>query len=327
MAHVSKRMRVRGLAALVIAAAAACAHAQAYPTKPVRFVIGFSPGGPSDILTRLVGSRLSEGLGQPFLFDNRPGAGGNIAGEIVAKSPSDGHTLLMGNNSILATNAALYKNIAFDPVKDFEPVALVAAQPNVLVVHPSVPVHTVKQLVALAKARPGELNYASSGSGAAAHLSAELFKAMTGTQMVHVPYKGAAPALADVLTGQCQLIFATSLSVQPHIRSGRLRALAVTTAHRARAYPELPTVAEAGVPGFEANTWHGIVVPARTPAAVLGRLNAEINRVLQAPEVRARIEGLGGEILGGTPSEFAAYIQREIPKWTKVIRDSGARAE
>ena len=317
----------RGSAALLLAAAASLACAQTYPAKPVRFVIGFSPGGPSDILTRLVGTKLSEGLGQPFVFDNRPGAGGNIAGEITAKSPPDGYTILMGNNSILATNQSLYKNMGFDPVRDLEPVALIAAQPNILVVHPSVPVKSVKELIALARARPNELNYASSGSGAAAHLSAELFKSMTHTQMVHVPYKGAAPALTDVLAGHCQLMFATSLSVQPYIKSGRLRPLAVTTAKRARGNPELPTVAEAGVPGFEANTWHGIVAPARTPQAIVSRLNAEVNKVLHMPNVRDRIEGLGGEILGGTPQEFAAYVKAEIPKWAKVVKDSGARAE
>lgn len=321
------RAPVRLLAAALLTAAAGLAGAQNYPSKTVRFVIGFSPGGPSDILTRLVGTNLSAAMGQPFVFDNRPGAGGNVAGEIVAKAPADGYTILMGNNSILATNAVLYKNMAFDPVKDLEPVALIASQPNILVVHPSLPVKTVKELIALAKSRPGQLNYASSGSGAAAHLSAELFKSMTGVQMVHVPYKGAAPALADVLAGQCQLIFATSLSVQPFIRSGRLRPLAVTTARRARANPELPTVAEAGVPGFEANTWHGIVAPSHTPAAIITRLNAEVNEVLRKPDVSQRIESLGGEIIGGTPQEFAAYIQREIPKWTKVVKASGARAD
>jgi tripartite-type tricarboxylate transporter receptor subunit TctC len=315
------------LAAAALLAASGAACAQPYPSKAVRFVIGFSPGGPSDILTRLVGTNLSHRLGQPFVFDNRPGAGGNIAGEIVAKSPPDGYTILMGNNSILATNAALYKDMKFDPVKDFVPIALIAQQPNILVVHPSLPVHSVKELIALARAKPNALNYASSGSGAAAHLSAELFKSMTHTQMVHVPFKGAAPALTDVLAGNCQLIFATSLSVQPYIRSGRLRALAVTTAKRARGNPELPTVAEAGVPGFEANTWHGIVAPAHTPQPIVDRLNADINHVLQQPDVRNRIESLGGEILGGTQQQFVAYIQKEIPKWTKVVKESGARAE
>lgn len=315
------------LCALVLTAAAHDASAQAYPVKPVRFVIAFSPGGPSDILTRLVGTKLAEATGQSFVFENRPGAGGNVAGEVVAKAPPDGYTLLMGNNSILATNASLYRKMNFDPVKDFAPVALIASQPNILVVHPSLPVKSVKELVVLAKSRPGQLNYASSGSGAAAHMAAELFKSMTHVDMVHIPYKGAGPALLDMLTGQCQVMFATALSVQPHLQSGRLRPLAVTTAKRSPTFPDLPTVAEAGVPGFEAVTWHGVVVPAGTPQAVIGRLNAEINKILQTPDIRDRLTHQGAEIIGGTPQQFAAYIQAEIPKWAKVIRDSGARAD
>jgi tripartite-type tricarboxylate transporter receptor subunit TctC len=303
------------------------ALAQEYPVKPVRFVIAFSPGGPSDILTRLIGTKLAESLGQPFIFDNRPGAGGNVAGEIVAKSPPDGYTLLMGNNSILATNASLYKNMSFDPIRDLAPVALLASQPNILVVHPSVPVRSVKELIAFAKARPGQLNYASSGSGAAAHLAAELFKSMTGVSMVHIPYKGASPALVDVLAGQCQVMFATALSVQPYLQSQRLRPLAVSTAKRSRIMPELPTVAEAGVPGFEATTWHGVVSTGGTPAAVIAKLNAEINRVLKQPDVNTTLTRQGAEVLGGTPQQFAAYIQAEIPKWAKVVKASGARPD
>ncbi len=293
----------------------------------MRFVIAFAPGGQSDILTRLLGGKLAESLGQPFVFDNRPGAGGNIAGEITAKSPADGYTLLMGNNSILATNAALYKNMGFDPVKDLAPVTLVASQPNILVVHPSVPAKSVKELVAYAKAQSGKLNYASSGSGAAAHLAAELFKSMTGIAMTHVPYKGAGPALIDVLAGQCQVMFATALSVQPYLQSNRLRPLAVSTARRMPTMPELPTVAEAGVPGFEATTWHGVVAPAGTPPAVIAKLHAEISRILRTPDVSARLSAQGAEIIGGAPPVFAAYIQNEIPKWTKVIKNSGARAD
>ncbi len=225
------------------------AAAQQYPTKPVRFVIAFPPGGPSDILTRLVGTKLSELIGQPVVFDNRPGAGGNVAGEVAAKSPPDGYTLLMGNNSILAANATLYKSMNFDPVKDLAPVVLVASQPNILVVHPSLPVKSVKELIALARARPGQLNYASSGSGAAAHMAAELFKAMTKTSMVHIPYKGAGPALIDMLAGQCQGMCATAVSVVPYLKPERLRPLAVSTAKRSSDLPELPTGAVAGVPG------------------------------------------------------------------------------
>jgi tripartite-type tricarboxylate transporter receptor subunit TctC len=314
-------------AAAVYLMIAAPVPAQDYPVKPVRFVIAFSPGGPSDILTRLIGSKLSESLGQPFIFDNRPGAGGNVAGEIVAKSPADGYTLLMGNNSILATNASLYKNMSFDPVKDLAPVALLASQPNILVVHPSVPVKSVKELIAFAKAHPGQLNYASSGSGAAAHLAAELFKSMAGVSMVHIPYKGASPALVDMLAGQCQVMFATALSVQPYLQSNRLRPLAVSTAKRSRMMPQLPTVAEAGVPGFEATTWHGIVSTGGTPAAVINKLNAEINRILKLPDVNSTLTRQGAEVLGGTSQEFAAYVKAEIPKWTKVVKESGARPD
>src|SRR3954470_11443878 len=234
--------------------------------QSVRFVVGFTPGGPSDILARALGAKLTETLGQPVVVENRPGAGGNLAAEVVAKSPPDGNTWLLGNNSILATNQALYSHLGYDPVKDFAPVALVAIQPNILVVNPSLPVGSVRELIAYAKQNPGRLNYASSGAGAAAHLAGELFKAMTGVDMVHVPYKGAQPALTDVIGGQAQLMFATSASVIPYIKAGRLRALAVTTARRSASVPDLPTVAEAGVPGFEAITWHGVVVPAATPA-------------------------------------------------------------
>src|SRR3954463_425444 len=232
---------------LCLALAACPAMAQS-----VRFVVGFTPGGPSDILARALGAKLSETLGQPVVVENRPGAGGNLAAEAVAKSAPDGNTWLLGNNSILATNAALYSHLGYDPVKDFAPVALVAIQPNILVVHPSVPARSVAELITYAKTHPGKLNYASSGAGAAAHLAGELFKAMTGVEMVHVPYKGAQPALTDVIAGQCQLMFATSASVIPFIKSGRLRALAVTTAKRSSSVPELPTISEAGVPGFEA---------------------------------------------------------------------------
>ena len=318
---------VAGALAGVISSVAAPLCAQDYPVKPVRFVIAFSQGGPSDILTRLIGTKLSEGRGQTFIFDNRPGAGGNVAGEIVAKAPPAGYTLLRGNNSSLATNASLYRNMSFDPVKELAPIALLASQPNILVVHPSLPVRSVKELIAFAKSRPGELNYASSGSGAAAHLAAELFKSMAGVSLVHIPYKGASPALVDMLAGQCQVIFATALSVQPHLQSHRLRPLAVSTAKRARIMPNLPTVAEAGVPGFEATTWHGVVATGGTAPAVINRLNTEINRILRQPDVNSTLTKQGAEVLGGTPQEFSAYIRAEIPKWAKVVKDSGARPD
>ena len=295
--------------------------------QSVRFVVGFTPGGPSDILARALGAKLTETLGQPVIVENRPGAGGNLAAETVAKSAPDGNTWLLGNNSILATNAALYSHLGYDPVKDFVPVALVAIQPNILVVHPSVPARSVTELIAYAKAHPGQLNYASTGAGVAAHLSAELFKAMAGVDMVHVPYKGAQPALTDVIAGQCQLMFATSASVIPYIKAGRLRALAVTTSSRSPSLPDLPTVAEAGVPGFESITWHGVVVPSATPAATVERLNRAINAALAQRDLLERLNGLGAEGAPGTPQDFATYIAREIPKWTKVVKDSGAKAD
>ena len=300
---------------------------QAYPARPVRLVLGFPPGGASDTMARVVGTRLSENLGQPVVIDNRPGAGGNIAAEIVARSAPDGYTLLLGNNAILAVNVSLYSKIAFDPVKDFAPVVLVASQPNILAVHPSVPANSVKELVALAKSKPGRLNYASPGVGTTGHLAAELFKRMAGVDMVIVPFKGGGPAVVAVLTGECQFIFATSLSVQPHIKSGKVKALAVTTAKRSVSFPELPTVAEAGVPGFDAIAWHGVVAPARTPQKVIARLNGDFNKVLQMPDMRERLTTLGAEIIGGAPKELTEYMRVEIPRWAKVIKESGARID
>jgi tripartite-type tricarboxylate transporter receptor subunit TctC len=312
---------------LVVLLALASASAGAFPEKPVRFVVGFTPGGPSDILARAVGQKLAERWGQQVVIENRPGAGGNLAAEVVAKSAADGYTWLLGNNSILATNQSLYKKLSYDPVKDFAPVALVAVQPNILVVHPEVPARSVSDLILLAKQSPGKLNYASSGAGAAAHLAGELFKTMAGVDIVHVPYKGAQPALTDVVAGQVQLMFATSASVIPYLKQGRLRALAVTTPKRSPSVPELPTVSEAGLAGFEATTWHGVVVPSATPAALVQKLNQDINGVLKEKDLSERLGGLGAEVLSGTPKDFADYIAREIPKWTKVVKDSGAKAD
>jgi len=310
-----------------LAGLCASAPAQDYPSKPLRFIAPNLPGGPTDILARLISQKLSESLGQPVVVENRAGAAGNIGTEVAAKSPPDGYTLLSGNVATFGANVSLYKRLGFDPIKDFEPVVLVATQPNILVVHPSLPVTSVKDLITLARSRPGQLNYSGSGMGAVAHLAAELFKTMTGTHIVHISYKSAAPALIDLIAGQTQLMFATALSVQPHLQAKRLRPLAVTTPQRARAFRELPTVAEAGVPGFAATTWHGVLVPAGTPAGIVNKLNAEINRLLQLPDVRDRLGTLGAEIVGGTPREFADHIQREIPKWAKVIKDANIRLD
>jgi tripartite-type tricarboxylate transporter receptor subunit TctC len=298
-----------------------------YPVKPIRFVLGFAPGGASDTMARAIGTRLSEGLGQPVVIDNRAGAGGNIAAEIVARSVPDGYTMLLGNNGILAVNVSLYSKLAFDPVKDFAPVVLIASQPNVLVVHPAVTAGSVKELIALARAKPGQLNYASPGNGTTGHLAGELFKRMAGVSYTIIPFKGGGPAALAMLSGETQFTFATALSVQGHIKSGKLRALAVTTAKRSASFPELPTVAEAGVPGFDAITWHGVVVPARTPQAAVARLNSEFNKLLQTADMRERLIALGSEVIGGEPKQLTQYMLAEIPRWAKVIKESGAKPD
>jgi tripartite-type tricarboxylate transporter receptor subunit TctC len=298
-----------------------------YPARPIRFVLGFAPGGASDTMARVVANRLSENLSQPVVIDNRAGAGGNIAAEIVARSAPDGYTMLLGNNGMLAVNVSLYPKLGFDPVKDFSPVLLIASQPNILVVHPAVPANSVQDLVALARSKAGRLNYASPGNGTTGHLAGELFKRMVGIEYAIIPFKGGGPAALAMLSGECQLTFATALSVQPHIKSGKLRALGVTTAKRSASFPDLPTVAEAGVPGFDAITWHGVVVPARTPQTVIARLNAEFNKLLQTADMRERLMALGSDIIGGEPKQLTDYMRVEIPRWAKVIKESGARAD
>jgi tripartite-type tricarboxylate transporter receptor subunit TctC len=328
-AHLARAARAftGALAFTLSLAAHAQAQAQAWPARPIHFVVGFTAGGPSDVLARALGQKMAETLGQSIVVDNRPGAGGNTAAEVVAKSPADGYTWLLGNNSILATNAALYSKLPFDPVRDFAPVGLVATQPNILVVNPNVPAQSVAELIALAKAKPGQLNYASSGAGAAAHLAGQLFKTSAGIDIVHVPYKGAQPALTDVIAGQVQMMFATSASVMQYIRANRVRALGVTSPKRMAELPNLPTMIEAGLPGFEAVTWHGLVVTAGTPPAVLERIHADLQRALNSAEIRAQFKSLGVEGAPGSAQAFADYIKVEIPKWTKVVRESGARID
>jgi tripartite-type tricarboxylate transporter receptor subunit TctC len=317
-----------GLLALLCTLICATGPARAdYPERPVTIVVGFPPGGPSDTLARIVAKKLSELLGQPFVVDNRPGAGGNVAGEVVAHAEPDGYTLLMGNNSILATNISLYSKIGFDPEKDFAPISLIGSQPNILVVNPNVHADTMQGLIDLAKANPGKLNFASSGYGAAAHLAGELFKTMAHIDIVHVPYKGAGPALQDVISGQDQMMFATAASVIGMIKSGQVRALAVTTLKRTTILPNLPTIDELGIKGFEATTWHGLVAPEGTPSDIIATLHRAVVAVLADAEVRAHLNALGVDIIGDTPEEFSAYIKAEIPKWAEVIKASGANAQ
>jgi len=312
------------LAVAFVAVPAAPAHA--YPTKPVRFIVPFAPGGGNDIIARLLGARLAGTWGQQVVVDNRPGAGGNVAAETTARAAPDGHTIFQFNVAN-AIAASLYRKLAYDPVRDFAPITQLATSPFILVVHPSVQAASVKELVALAKAQPGSLNYASSGNGGSTHLLTELFKTMAGIELTHVPFNGAGPALIQLLGGQVQMLLAVPATAMPHIKSGKLRALAVSSARRSRLVPELPTIAEAGVPGFEGATWYGVVAPSRTPAAIIDQLHRDIVGALRTPEVRDRLAGQGVEIVGSPSSEFARFIRDEIPKWAKAVRVSGAHVD
>ena len=305
----------------------AAVRAADYPSRPVTLVVAFTPGGASDVLARILARKLEQVLGQPFVIDNRPGAGGNVAAEAVAHGAADGYTLLVGNNAIIATNAALYKKINFDPERDFAPIGLIGSQANILVVNPAVPAKSLAELIALAKANPGKLNFASSGHGLAAHLAGELFKAEAGIDIVHVPYKGAAPALQDVIAGHVQMMFATASSVLPQIKEGKVRPLAVATLKRTAVLPEIATMDELGLKGFDATTWHGLVAPARTPPEVIATLNRALTATLDDAAVKKSLGDLGVDIIGGSPEEFAAYIRSEIPKWTAIIKASGAKLD
>jgi tripartite-type tricarboxylate transporter receptor subunit TctC len=318
------RPAILALFAALVLGVPATAQAQTYPARPVTLVVAFTPAGPSDVLSRIVGRKLEELLKQPFVVVNRPGAGGNIGAEAVATAAADGYTLLMGNNSILATNASLYHKLPYDPEKDFKPVSLIGSQANILVVNSKLPVHSIAELIALAKQKPGQLNYASSGIGTAAHLAGALFKAQADVDIVHVAYKGAAPALQDLIGGQVQMMFATAASVVGFINAGTVRPLAVTTLHRSALMPDLPTVAESGLPGFEATTWHGLVAPAATPPAVISILHDATVQALADPAVAKSLTELGVEISPSTSEEFSKYITSEIPKWTAVVKASGA---
>ena len=303
------------------------AAAADFPSRPVTILVAFTPGGPSDVLSRIVGKRLQEILHQPFIIENRPGSGGNIAAEQASHAAADGYTLLNGNNSILATNAALYKKINFDPEADFAPISLIGSQASILVVNPEVKANSMAELIALAKASPGQLNFASSGFGAAAHLAGELFKTDAKINIVHVPYKGAAPALQDVMAGHVQMMFATAASVIGLIKANKVRALAVTTPKRTALLPDLPTVDELGIKGFDATTWHGLVAPAGTPKEVIDTLHFAVVEALKDPATQKSLVDLGVDIVGDSPKEFEAYIKAEIPKWTAVVKQSGAQVE
>jgi tripartite-type tricarboxylate transporter receptor subunit TctC len=300
------------------------AAAQAWPSRPVRWIVPFPPGGPTDIVARPLGQRLAERLGQPFVIDNRPGAGSNIGTEAAAKSPPDGHTLIMLGPSS-AINATLYARLPFNVLRDIAPVAGLIRLPQVMAVHPAVPADTVSEFIAYAKANPGKVNYASPGNGTGPHLTAELFKLMTGIDMVHVPYRGVAPALTDLIAGQVQAMFVVPIGMQDHIKSGRLRALAVTTAARSQVLPDLPAIADT-VPGYEASTWFGVGTPMGTPAEIIGTLNREFNAALAEPARRAQLTALGADTLIMTPAEFGQLLADETAKWAKVVKATGAKA-
>ncbi|MDA8444928.1 tripartite tricarboxylate transporter substrate binding protein [Paracidovorax valerianellae] len=319
------------LAAAIISAAAAVvpagAFAQAFPNKPITIIVPFAAGGTTDILARVIGQGLSAELGQSVVVDNRAGAGGNIGGQMAARAPADGYTLFMGTVGTHAINAALYKKMPFDPVKDFAPLTRVANVPNLLVANPNQPYKSVQELIAYAKANPGKVNFGSSGSGSSIHLSGELFKSLAKVDMQHVPYKGSAPAVTDLLGNQIGIMFDNMPSAIQHVRSGKLRPIAVTTAKRSPELPDVPTIAEAGVPGYEATSWFGMFAPAGTPAPIVAQLNKALVKVLSQPETKKKLADQGAEPVSETPEQFAAFIQAESAKWGKVVKESGASVD
>jgi len=332
--HTMKLPATEGIAAramMALAAALCCigsATAQTgYPTKPIRMVVPFTPGGSTDILARSIGMELSKAWGQPVIIDNVPGAGGSIGADKVAKAPADGYTLLMGHIGTLAVNPSLYPKLPYDPVKDFAPVAWVARVPNVLVVHPLVKAATLKEFVALVKARPGQFNYGSGGNGSAANLASEYFKLQTGTAILHIPYRGTAPAVTDLMGGQIQMLFTGAPAVIGQIKGGQLRALAVSSPKRLDILPDVPTVAESGYKGFEADQWYGVVAPTGTPKDVIAKLNAQINQALASVELKARLNNEGAIAMPTTPEAFGQHIVRELARWKPVIRSGRVKAD
>jgi tripartite-type tricarboxylate transporter receptor subunit TctC len=313
-----------GAAALVVAASA---HSQSYPTKSIRLVVPWPPSGTVDILARPLAQRLSESMGQSVIIDNRPGANSIVGSEIVARSAPDGYTLLIDNVTGHAANATLYRKLPFNSIRDFSPVILMGATPNAIVVHPTTPAQSLKEVVALAKSQPGKLAYASFGTGSAAHLAGELFKSVAGIDLVHVPYKGGAPALADVMGGRVYMMFASLPSALGHLQGNRLRAIAVAGSKRARILPTVPTTSESGVTGLDATTWYGVLFPASTPAEIVSRMNHEINKIIKDPQMAQQFQSLGYELAGSTPQELGTHLRDETVKWGKVVKQSGAQLD
>lgn len=312
--------------ALALALLPLAAHAQSYPTKPIRLVVGFTPGGGVDINARLLAPKLTEYLGQQVIVENRPGAGTNIANEFVAKSAPDGYTLLI-NTAAVAINMSLYKKVPFDTLRDFTAVSLFSMSPNILVVHPSLPVKNVKDLIALAKKKPGALNFSSAGSGTTQHLAGELFKLRTGTNIVHVPYKGSAPSLTALIGGEVEMSYANIPAIFQHVKAGRLRPLASTGPKRSELMPEVPTMKEAGAPGVEVVVWYGVLAPSATPREIVAKLADGIGRAARSPDIRQRLMDMGAEPVGNTPEEFGKQLKEEVARWAEVVKVSGARAD
>ena len=300
--------------------------AQAYPSRAIRLVVPYVPGGGTDFVGRTVAQKLAEGLGGTVFVENRPGGGTNIGSELVARAPADGYTLLIGGVPNSA-NMALFQKLAYDTVKDFAPIVMIDTAPNILAIHPSVPAKSVQDLIALAKVRRGLLTYASAGIGSSNHLSGELFRVMAGIDMIHVPYKGGGAAVVDLIAGQVSMYFGTTPSTLPFVQSGKLRALGVTTAKRSVAAPELPTIAEAGLPGYEQSAWHGLLAPAGAPEPVIARLNAEVNKFLRAPDVTEKFKVQGIDVIGGSPAEFAAFIRQDVAKYAKLVKTAGIKID
>jgi tripartite-type tricarboxylate transporter receptor subunit TctC len=327
-------MKVWKLCAVAGAALAAAgpivtneAHAQNYPTRPIRLICPFPPGGTTDVVSRIVAQGLTEAWGQQVIVDNRPGAGALIGTEMAAKSPPDGYTVLLGSITTHAVNPALHKNLTFDVIKDFAPVTLVVSSPQLLAVHPSIAAKSVKELIALAKAKPGSLNYASAGAGSSPHLTFELFKSAAGIDIRHVPYKGTGPAITELVGGQVQAMITGVVALMPHVKSGKLRGLAVTSKSRVSALPELPTIMESGVPNFDVSSWFGVFLPAGTPKAIVTKMNGEIRKIVAMRDVQKRLVDLGADPETNTPEQFAAYVKSEKLRWGKVVQDTGARVD
>lgn len=313
-------------AAGVLALGSGSAMAQAYPNKPVRWIVPFPPAGAMDVIARTLAERMSASMGQQFVVENRPGAGGNIGSEVVARSAPDGYTIMIASIG-LAVNPSLYSKMAFDPQKDLEPIALLAVVPNMLVAHPSLGAKSVKEVIDLARAQPGKLTYASAGNGTSIHLAGELFALMAGVDMVHIPYKGSGPAVTDLIGGQVNIMFDSITSASPHVKSGKLRAYAITTAKRSQTLPNLPTIAESGLPGYDLSPWFATFAPAGTPRAIVDKLNAEMLRAINLPEVRQRMDAIGAEVIGGTPDQLRAHLRGETERWSRVIRERGIKAD